>query len=302
MRLLRAPVSNVASLQFGPGGRSLYLYGNGAIGHVLRDPDLLEQACRLDIRSGEVTGDWRFSGSECVAYSPDFRLLYHSVSVAVAGGELDLRRVDLLTGRTEHFYSSSVIYPSCLAFTPNGHILAIGGTHYWGGDGLRYVHRLDVWHKTELDPFQTEVDCLAYSPDGHTLAVGSVREGMKTYQGKRLAGQWPGAACLAWSGDGRLAWGCRDGITLARPGSADPARVWPVIAGDLAALDFSSDGRLLLAGSLQGTCCLLDAAGGVVATLDWGIGPIHSVAFSPDGLTCAAGGENGQVVVWDVDA
>ncbi|MBA4187293.1 MAG: hypothetical protein C0467_04660 [Planctomycetaceae bacterium] len=39
----------------------------------------------------------------------------------------------------------------------------------------------------------------------------------------------------------------------------------------------------------------------LVRTLDWKLGKLVSVAFSPDGSIGAAGTEDGQVVVWDVD-
>lgn len=36
-------------------------------------------------------------------------------------------------------------------------------------------------------------------------------------------------------------------------------------------------------------------------TLDWQVGPLNSLAFSPDGSLAAASADKGRVVVWDVD-
>lgn len=52
----------------------------------------------------------------------------------------------------------------------------------------------------------------------------------------------------------------------------------------------------------NGTVCLWDVDNQkLLRTLDWKLGKLVSVAFAPDGSLGAAGTEDGQVVVWDVD-
>ncbi len=38
-----------------------------------------------------------------------------------------------------------------------------------------------------------------------------------------------------------------------------------------------------------------------VARYNWNVGPLHGIAFAPDGLTAAVGATRGQVVIWDLD-
>jgi WD40 repeat protein len=69
------------------------------------------------------------------------------------------------------------------------------------------------------------------------------------------------------------------------------------------AVGFLHEGRTVQTASSDGTIRHWDAATGTERhRYDFGIGKIYCAAFAPDGLTCAASGENGQVVIWDVDA
>jgi WD40 repeat protein len=64
---------------------------------------------------------------------------------------------------------------------------------------------------------------------------------------------------------------------------------------------FHPSGRFLLASSNNQTVRVYDLALAELASFDWEVGPVRRVAFSPDGMTAAAAGKTGRVVLWDFD-
>lgn len=71
---------------------------------------------------------------------------------------------------------------------------------------------------------------------------------------------------------------------------------------DIPDLAFSPDERLLAVARTDGPIELWDfREPRLVRSYSWDIGRLSAIAIAPDGLTCAAAGENGRIVIFDLD-
>ena len=195
-----------------------------------------------------------------------------SVAIHPGGKQIASRTLDRVTlwdldsGQAIHRWNS----PSDrwrhtrLAFSPNGELLAAGGSE-------NAIYLWDVKTRTEIGQLKGHRDVIrdvAFSPDSRML-VSSGESGDRTIR--------------VWN-------------------IAEKKQV-QVLEGHtdcVYSLGFSKDGKLLASGSIDGTVRLWDTATWQgCAVLEHGTN-VYSVAFTPDGTRLACGCANNAIRLWDV--
>ena len=91
-------------------------------------------------------------------------------------------------------------------------------------------------------------------------------------------------------------------VAAARVGAPPPLRTLRGLAGPVAALALSPDGRTIAAGSAAEVRLWNAATGQLVRALSVPDGPVRSLALLPDGRFLVVGVENGPLVLWDLSS
>ena len=286
---------DVTSIAFTPdGGHLLAVFNDdvweGAVGVAWIDP-------RTGL-SEHVAGVMH---ALTVAVRPDGSGFVYAVRREVAGAG-DVRAYDAGTGghRTLMWDDEWSVGTVAVA-----RVAPTAAAHGWGRRGAA----VRVWDGAGGREFDAGYagTALAVSPAGDWVAIvtdplGEV--GVWDVRGERLGSVAARPEHLAWPlGDRLVALG---GTVLSVWDPSAPATpvLWVPDAGArLRCADVSPDGRWVAAGGADGVVRVWGMGNPEpAASFAWDVGEIRGVAFAPDGLTCAAAGTGGRVVLWDFEA
>ncbi len=158
---------------------------------------------------------------------------------------------------------------TCLAFSPDGTTLATAERTRYGPDPQLVFRAADTLQKLcEVRSVYREPTQLLYSPDGTKL--------------------------LLRSGGGFACWNLAK-LEKSPRKAANPGR------RHFLSMAFHPGGKLLTVDNDRLVRVWDTATMKSERTIEWSIGKLHSVAFSPDGTRAAVGSGTGKVLVWDWD-
>ncbi len=250
-----------------------------------------------------------------IRYSPDGKLLF------TTGTSRKARIWDVQTGRflgsfRAHQYqfrhASDEVRISSVAFSPDGNMLATGGSdnqvcllEIRAGELYLIGERL-----AEFSEHTENVSSVAFSLDGKVLASGSQDKTIQLWDInkrthlKTLAGHGEGVTAVVYSPDGStLASGSEDG-TLRLWNAQTHNLLLPPIedAGQVTSLAYSPDGNILASGSEENNAVhIWDAqTGQCLQTFTGHTQRVNAVVFSPDGKTLASVSSDGTILLWDL--
>ncbi|QJW93672.1 WD40 repeat domain-containing protein [Frigoriglobus tundricola] len=300
MLIWQAHKGKIESAAFSPDGQLLATATGGTSAPYLWEPTTGKRARTLAGASGPV---------KSVCFAPDAPLFAAGTARSICVWD---------TGTWDLLAELRMEYAFELAFGPGARpTLAASNANtlgLWYDAGREAAGGADHRGPDQRRPGGAGVAALHFSPDGARLAVST-----SSVAQVRLTADIPrartlrdvptnnrGAVRFAPDGD-RLAIAYGKWVEV-WPAANEPGPLLKFAAGTgrspiIWAVNWTADGGTLLTAGNDGFVRTWDAGTGAERrAFNWDIGKLYSAAFAPDGLTCAACGERGQVVVWDVDA
>lgn len=242
----------------------------------------------------------------CPGDPPDWQLTHRSLSLSADGewvstyerrpGEVRITRV----GETAPTAVLPFRHPGDFlwsAVAPGGREVA------WASDPDLWIYRVpDGKLVKKLRAGFTYL--LEYSRSGRWLSGVGTRV-------VRVYDRDAGFRAVRWKAGGYARVAAADGPTAVSVGNTpDAYTVWDLTGptpvaelpagGSAGVAAISADGQRVLTSDAGGGVSLWDAGGTRLKQYAWGVRAI-ALTFAPDRLTAAAGGNDGRIVVWDLD-